>query len=64
MDQHIKPLRLFDVSQSEIRRKPFELELWEKKHLEECDECQRVVAVFSRQFGDAASRAKNSERKA
>jgi hypothetical protein len=50
MDDHIKPLRLFDLSQSETRRKPIELEPWEKEHLRQCKECQRVLEVFSRQF--------------
>jgi len=47
---HIKPLRLFDLSQSDMRKKPFELESWEKEHLQQCEECQRVLEVFSRQF--------------
>jgi hypothetical protein len=50
MDEHIKPLRLFDVSQGNLRKKPIELEPCEKEHLQHCEECQHVLEVFTRQF--------------
>jgi hypothetical protein len=51
MEEHIRPLRLFDLSQSGVSKKVFELEEWEKEHLRECEECTRVLEVFVRQFG-------------
>jgi hypothetical protein len=50
MGEHIRPLRLFDLSQADRCRKPIELEPWEKEHLQQCEECQQVVEVFARQF--------------
>jgi hypothetical protein len=50
MEEHIRPLRLFDLSQSDIRKKPIELSAQEQAHLADCVECQRVVDVFKRQF--------------
>jgi hypothetical protein len=47
---HIKPLRLFDLSQVEARQNGFELDSEEQQHLRECEECQHVLAVFARQF--------------
>jgi hypothetical protein len=50
MREHIRPLRLFDLSQSDRLRKPIELDDWEKEHLQECEECKEVLEVFARQF--------------
>jgi len=50
MDEHIKPLRLFDLSQADTQRRPIELEAWEKEHLQHCEECKHVLEVFTRQF--------------
>jgi len=47
---HIKPQRLFDLSQAEVRKKGFEPDEEEKQHLRECDQCQRILEVFARQF--------------
>ena len=47
---HIKPLRLFDLSQAEVRHSGFELTSEEKQHLRGCEQCQQIVAVFARQF--------------
>jgi hypothetical protein len=49
MREHIRPLRLFDMAQADSR-KPIELELWEKEHLQQCEECKEVLEVFARQF--------------
>lgn len=47
---HIKPLRLFDLSQADPKKPQSQLEQWEKDHLRECEECQQVLEVFARQF--------------
>ena len=44
---HIKPLRLFDLSQAE---NDFRLSEEERQHLHVCEECQDILAVFARQF--------------
>jgi hypothetical protein len=49
-DDHIKPLRLYDLSQAEGRHSGFKLTPEEQQHFKECEECQHVVAVFARQF--------------
>ena len=48
--EHIKPLRLFDLSQADMRKKDFQLEEWEHQHLRGCEECQNVLDAFDRQF--------------
>ena len=47
---HIRPLRLFDLSQAEERQSGFQLSEEEQQHLRECEECQDILAVFARQF--------------
>lgn len=47
---HIKLLRLFDLSQVEVKRNGFTLTAEEKEHLGHCSECQHVLEVFTRQF--------------
>ena len=47
-DDHIKPIRLWDLSQAEARQSGFKLTPEEQKHFQECEECQDVVAVFAR----------------
>jgi hypothetical protein len=47
---HIKPLRLFELSQAETMGRGAPLNEEEKQHLRECDECQQVLQVFARQF--------------
>ena len=47
---HIKPLRLFDLSQVETRESGVTMTNEEEQHLRECGECQHVLAVFARQF--------------
>jgi predicted anti-sigma-YlaC factor YlaD len=44
-DDHIKLLRLFDLS------KDAEATEQEKEHLRKCDECRSILAAFARQFG-------------
>ena len=43
---HIQPLRLFDLA----RHSRFEITEEERKHLRECEECERILEVFARQF--------------
>ena len=45
-DEHLKPLRLFDLA----RHSRFEITEEERKHLRECEECERILEVFARQF--------------
>jgi len=47
---HIKAFRLFELSRAESVGRDFQLEAWEKEHLQECAECRGVVEVFARQF--------------
>ena len=47
---HVKAFRLFDVSRAESIGKDFQLEAWEKQHLQQCAECRGVIDVFARQF--------------
>jgi len=49
-DHHIGPHRIFELSQLETAEIVFHMTEWEKEHLRECDECQRILAVFARQF--------------
>jgi hypothetical protein len=51
---HIKALRLFELSRAEDAGKDFRLETWEHEHLQQCAECRRVVDVFARQFKGAS----------
>jgi hypothetical protein len=44
---HIKPLRLFDIGRDSGSPSSDQ----EKEHLRQCEECQRIVEVFARQFG-------------
>jgi hypothetical protein len=48
-DEHLKPLRLFDLA----RESGAEITEEERKHLHECEQCQSVVRVFTRQFKPA-----------
>ncbi len=42
---HPKPLRLFDLSQGNVKATEDE-----KQHVAQCEECQTVIAIFARQF--------------
>ena len=46
-DEHLKPLRLFDLARQE-QTQPTEKE---REHLRECEHCIRILEVFTRQFG-------------
>jgi hypothetical protein len=48
-NNHIKPIRLFDMTQAEDASS-FQLTEEEKQHLRACEECQDVVVIFARQF--------------
>jgi hypothetical protein len=47
---HVKAFRLFELSRAENAGKDFQLEAWEKQHLQQCAECRGVIGVFARQF--------------
>ena len=45
-DAHVKTIRLFDLARV---RTSVRLTDWEKEHLDQCEECQGVLAVFRQQ---------------
>ena len=45
-DEHIQPLRLFDLARQSGTQPTGK----ENEHLRICEECQRIVEVFARQF--------------
>jgi hypothetical protein len=53
--EHIKPLRLFELSRGE-RRHAGKIREAEEQHLRECKECERIVEVFAREFKDLPGR--------
>ena len=57
--EHISTLRLFEASRGDLKDE-FELETWEKNHLEECPECKHVKEVFERQFTGKANSGSSS----
>jgi hypothetical protein len=44
-DEHLKPLRLFDLA-----RHGNQATENEQEHLQRCEECPRIIEVFARQF--------------
>jgi hypothetical protein len=53
--KHVQPLRLYDLArdgQSQITEE-------ERSHLRECEECQRILAVFAREFTQPGRRPKD-----
>ena len=51
---HIKELRLFDLSRADAREGSIQPDKRELQHLHDCEECQRILEVFARQFNSAA----------
>ena len=47
---HIKPQRLFELSQKERWHLSGKFREGEEQHLRECDECERILEVFAREF--------------
>ena len=47
---HIKAFRLFELSHAESVGKDFQLDDWEREHLQACAECRGVREVFLRQL--------------
>jgi hypothetical protein len=47
---HIGPHRIFELSQLEPEEITTQMTEWEMEHLRHCEECQRILAVFARQF--------------
>jgi len=50
-DEHLKPLRLFDIS----RQSGQPMTEQETQHLRACEECQRMLEVFARQHFEPPS---------
>jgi hypothetical protein len=48
--EHIKAFRLFERAQAAASGKDFHLRDSEDQHLQGCNECQEVLAVFARLF--------------
>ena len=57
--EHIGTLRLFEASRTDLDGLFF-LELWELKHLEECENCRHIREVFGRQFKEMNAKAKSA----
>jgi len=55
--EHIKPLRLFELSQAQRWHRTGKLREAEEKHLRECQECERILEVFAREFKDSQDNA-------
>jgi len=49
---HIKAFRLFELSQASRQEGGFQLTEWEGEHLQHCEECRELSAVFSRQISE------------
>ena len=45
LSEHLKPLRLFDLSQGKVKPSAEE-----RQHVYECEECRTVITIFARQF--------------
>jgi hypothetical protein len=60
MESHIKPLRLFDLSQADASHTSALLDEEEKRHFHECEGCQEIVKIFARQFSKEPSRDKGN----
>jgi len=54
---HINAPRLFDLSQGDTRERSIQPDRYERQHLHDCEECQRMLEVFAREFsrGDACT---------
>ena len=49
---HIGSHRLFELSQLETWDLVSHLSEWEQEHLRDCEECQRILAIFAREFDE------------
>jgi hypothetical protein len=47
---HIGPHRIFELSQLEPSQITVEMTKWEREHLRDCEQCQRILAIFAREF--------------
>ena len=45
---HVKGYRLFDRSKADVPGEDFRLLDWEEEHIRGCQECQELLAVFTR----------------
>jgi predicted anti-sigma-YlaC factor YlaD len=45
-EEHLTPLRLFDLA----RQSGNQASEIEQEHLQQCEECSRIIEVFARQF--------------
>jgi len=49
---HIGPHRIFELSQLQPSEISVEMTEWEKEHLRQCEECQRILAILAREFDE------------
>ena len=47
---HINAPRLFDLSQADAVERSIQPDTYERQHLHDCEECQRMLEVFAREF--------------
>ena len=47
---HINSPRLFDLSQADAVKRSIQLDKYERQHLHDCEECQRMLEVLAREF--------------
>jgi len=48
--EHIRSPRIFELSQLEPPDNGAQMTDWEKEHLRQCEECQRILAILARAF--------------
>jgi hypothetical protein len=48
--EHIKAPRLFDLSQANAGERTLQPDTHERQHLHDCEECQRMLEIFAREF--------------
>ena len=58
---HIKPLRLFDLSRLATGRSGKPISDEEQEHLCECEECANIVVIFTRQFSKGTPPNENKQ---
>ena len=50
--EHIGNHRIFELSQLKPSENSKQMTEWEKEHLRQCEECQRILAILAREFDE------------
>jgi hypothetical protein len=58
--EHIKPIRLFELSQADRWQRTGRPSEMEQQHLQRCEECCRILEVFAREFNTIRRRHDNA----